>query len=277
MYPSHPHQLISDAQFDQFVQDGFIILPRFIRGDELTQLQTAQRRVLRTWEQVKDNPPAGLAEFRAYPYGEPLMAGLYIQPDILKLARRFLRTEKIHVNPGNMFARYPGFVSTDPGHIDNGNNSLLPQSENREYGQIVVWMHLEEVATGQAPLHLVRHGDNKDNSKAVPLVCPEGTITLFTNYTWHFASSFTAPAGQRFAWGYMLGRADHQFEGLMHLTHLGQDPAFSQAVGRMTPEERTLFRFPPVNDKYYTRHTLALLEKQYPGWNASGAYKPTDA
>ncbi len=49
----------------------------------------------------------------------------------------------------------PGF--DDSGlHIDNGNNSRLPFSEDlREFGQIGFWIHLEDVDEDQAPLRLI--------------------------------------------------------------------------------------------------------------------------
>ena len=87
-------------------------------------------------------------------------------------------------------------------HIDNGNNSLLPLSENlSEFGQIGFWIHLEDVEKGQAPLRLVPKKHGKDMTRCVPLVCRAGTLCIFTNYTWHSASVYTSKQGQRFTWG----------------------------------------------------------------------------
>src|SRR5690606_1446828 len=98
----------------------------------------------------------------------------YLHPQIIKLAKRYLKSEDIFARVGYMLTRYPGFASGDTGHIDNGNNSLLPMSTSaREYSQIVCWIHLEEVKEGQAPLLLVKHKDGKDLSKAEPLIVPE--------------------------------------------------------------------------------------------------------
>jgi hypothetical protein len=277
VYVTHPHQVITDAQFAQLLEDGYLILPNYIRGDELKELQAAQRRVLHTWEQVKDNPPKDRSEFVPFPYPEPRMSRLYLHPELVKLGKRFLKSEQVFARVGYMLTRYPGFPSGDTGHIDNGNNSLLPMSEShREYGQIGFWIHLDEVKEGQAPLLLGKKKDGRDTSKTTPLICPEGTIAIFNNYTWHASSPFTAKEGQRFVWGFALGRADHYFEGLIHYTQIGQDKLFRELVGIMTPRERELFRFPPPNDAYYTKQTLAALEEQYPGWNSSGVYKPMD-
>jgi len=277
MYPAHPHQTLGDDHFHHLVEHGYVILPSFIRGEELAMLQAAQRRVLKSWDQVKDNPPASKAEHIAFPYGDPVMAGLYPHPELLKLGRRYLKAEKVFFNAGYMLTRYPGFDPGDAGHIDNGNNSLLPMTKSaREYSQLTYWIHLEEVGLDQAPLMLVGHKDNRDNSKAIPLACPAGTVLVFTNYTWHFASKYRRADGQRFSWGFMLGRADHPFESLFSYTSLGQNPIFSKMIGGLTAEDRQFFRFPAPNDAYYTKETLAALEKQYPGWNARGEYSPVD-
>src|SRR5262249_25550916 len=148
-------------------------LNEYIRGDELKRLQEAQRRVLKTWDQVKDNPPSDLgSKFTMgvrYPPNDVTMAGGYRHPELIRFAKRYLKTEHIHIHVGQLLARYPGFVPGDTGHIDNGNNSLLPMSETaREYGTIGFWTHLEEVGLDQAPLLLGRKRDGHDTSKATP-------------------------------------------------------------------------------------------------------------
>lgn len=276
-YKTHPHQVITDQQFETLLEDGYLILPGYIPKDELPALQAAQRNCLKTWEQVKDNPPAGGAVLVPYPYPDLRLSSLYLHPELLKFGRRFLKTEHIHARVGYTLARYPGFKSGDPGHIDNGNNSLLPMStdpNHREYGQIGFWIHVDEVKPGQAPLRLVKNKDRGSLDKATELVCPAGTICIFNNYTWHASSDFTAADGERFVWGFALGRADHYFEGLISYTAIGQNPMFAQVISNLTADQRTLFRFPPPNHPYYTKQTLEALEKQYPGFNAKGEYKP---
>lgn len=276
-YVTQPHQILTDDHFNQLLEDGYLIIHNYIRGDELRELQAAQRRTLKTWEEVKDNPPPGRAVLDYFPPKDVRMCQLYLHPELVKFFQRYLKTDRIIARVGAMLARYPGFRAGDSGHIDNGNNSLLPRTELlREYGQIGAWIHLEEVKTGQAPLLLVKNKYGKDLSKAEPLICPEGSICIFGNYTWHAASDFTASEGQRFTWGVGFGRADHHWEGFRHYTSLGQHPIFKEAIAGMTARERTLMRFPPPNHHYYTRQTLAALEAQYPGWNARGEYLPMD-
>ena len=266
---------LTDSHFEQLVEDGYVILKEYIPKDELAILQAAQRSVLKTWEEVKENPPTSRAQLIPYPYQNVMMSKLYLEPDLIDFGRRYLKTQYVQIRVGNMIARYPGFKSQDAGHIDNGNNSLLPKSEScREFGQIVFWIHLEETTANQAPLLLVKKKYGNDLSKAEPFVCPAGSIAIFSNYTFHASSSFNGQDGQRFTWAFMLGRADHPFEGLLNYTALGINPIFKQVISSLTPSERTLFCFPPPGHHYYTKQTLKALEEQYPGFNKNKTYKP---
>ena len=194
----------------------------------------------------------------------------------IAFARQWLKTDAIHARVGCLIARYPGHTGGGTGHddsglhIDNGNNSLLPQSEDlREFGQIGFWVHLEDVAEDQAPLRLIPKKYGRDMTHCVPLVCKGGTLCIFTNFSWHSASAYTRADGQRFTWGFSFGRADHYWEGFRHYTHLGKGaPVFQEFIGGLTAAQRELWRFPPAGHPYYTEQTLALLEEQYPGWNS---------
>ena len=269
----------TDAQLDELLAKGYLIVPDYYSGDQLAEMQAAQRRVLPTWEEVKEDPPPGRATLTEFPPAEMALLRAIVDHDAWEFARKFLKTEQIHYRAGCMIARYPGFkgpgVDSDPSnlHIDNGNNSLLPQSESaREFGQIGFWVHLEDVDADQAPLRLLAKEHGRDTSKYEPLVCKGGTVCIFNNYTLHSASDYLREDGQRFTWGFGLGRADHYWEGFRHYTDKGRNPTFSKFIGTLTAAEREVFRFPPAGHPYYTPQTLQALEEQYPGWNARGEY-----
>ena len=268
---------ITDEHFHTLLEDGYVILKSYIPQDQLVELQAAQRRVLKTWDQQKDNPPKDGSMFVPYPYPDLTMAKLYLDPQLIEFGKRYLMTDRPIIRVGYMLARYPGFKSGDTGHIDNGNNSLLPMTEaHREFGQIGFWIHLEEVTADQAPLLLVKKKYGRDLSKAEPFVCPPGSIAVFGNYTWHASSPYKGTTGQRFTWGFGLGHPDHIWEGLISYTSIGQNEIFRKVIASMSPEMRTLWRFPPPGHRYYTKQTLKALEEQYPGFNSTGAYKSAD-
>ena len=117
----------------------------------MRRCKLAQRRVLPTWEEVKDDPPPGRATLTEFPPAEMTLLRAIVDHDAWEFARKFLKTEQIHFRAGCMIARYPGFKGPGVGRrseaictLINGNNSLLPQSESaREFGQLGFWVHLE--------------------------------------------------------------------------------------------------------------------------------------
>ena len=166
----------TDAQLDELLAKGYLIVPDYYSGEQLAEMQAAQRRVLQTWEEVKGDPPPGRAILTEFPPPEMALLRAIVDHHAWEFARKFLKTEHIHYRAGCMIARYPGFkgpgVDSDPSnlHIDNGNNSLLPQSESaREFGQIGFWVHLEDVDADQAPLRLLAKEHGRDTSKYEPL------------------------------------------------------------------------------------------------------------
>ena len=270
---------LTDAHIEELDREGFIIVPEFITRDRLQTLQAAQRRVLPTWDQVKDDPPQdqkGNSLLVCFPHEEMELYRGVMHEESIAFARKWLKTDAIHARVGCLIARYPGHEGGGTGfdgsnlHTDNDNNSLLPISnELREFGQIGFWVHLEDVDEDQAPLRLIPKRHGMDMTKCVPLVCKGGTLCIFTNFTQHSATAYTRSDGQRFTLGYGFGRADHYWEGFRHFTHLGKSaPVFSEFIGSLTAQERELWRFPAAGHPYYTEQTLALLEEQYPGWDS---------
>ena len=55
MYPVHPHQIITDAQYDSFVEHGYLILNEFIRGEELAMLRDIEKHYSITVPELPDD------------------------------------------------------------------------------------------------------------------------------------------------------------------------------------------------------------------------------
>ena len=137
---------LTDAHIEELDREGFIIVPDYIGGDELNMLQAAQRRGLPTWGKIMENPPqdqAGDSLLLCFPHEEMELYKASMKEEGIAFARKWLKTEAIHMRVGCLIARYPGHSAGGSGfddsnlHIDNGNNSLLPFNEElREFGQI---------------------------------------------------------------------------------------------------------------------------------------------
>lgn len=265
---------LTDAHFETLVEKGYVIIHRFLPEAQCTEMAAAVRRLLPPWEEIKDRGQEPPQDHAYFPYPEPCLNRAIINPEAIRFARRWLETGHIHYRPGLALVRYPGFNGgRDTGHIDNGNNTLLPPTESdHTHAQLNFWFYLEDVAADQAPTLFVAHEDSGDLSKAEAMVAPAGSVCIFHNYTWHASSDYTRREGQRYVWKFAFGRADHYWEGVAHYTHVANDQHFRAFIGSITAEERELFRFPPAGHPYYTEQTLAALEVQYPGWNQRNEY-----
>ena len=267
---------LTDAHFEEFRARGYLIVRDFISERQRREMAAALRRLLRPWEEIKDDAPEDRSDHCIFPYPEPCLNHAILHPEALAFARRWHQTDHIHYRQGVAMVRYPGFAG-DSGkpHIDNGNNSLLPATESdRRHAQIVFWVFPEDVDEDQAPLRIIATADGRDLGKSEVAAVPGGSAAIFHTYTWHSAGNYLRPDGQRYSWSFGFGRADHYWEGVKHYTDQGANPDFRAFIGSLTAKEREVFWFPPPDHSYYTGQTLASLEEQYPGWNARGEYRP---
>lgn len=265
---------LNDNTFRALDVDGYAIIDNYLPAGQCADMAAAIRRILPAWDSVCDDPPVNRLATKTFPYAEPILNSAIVDREAIAFSKRWLGTEAIHYRPGIAMATYPGFKAGDgEPHIDNGNNSLLPASSGgRAYGQIIFWFYLEDVVEDQGPTLVMANADGGDLSKAVPFVGRAGSVLIFRNDTWHAASDYVRESGQRYVWKFAFGRADHYWEGVLHYTHVGNDPHFQTLISGLAAADRELFRFPPAGHAYYTDETLAKLEAQYPGWNARGAY-----
>ena len=97
----------TDAQLDELLAKGYLIVPDYYSGEQLAEMQAAQRRVLPTWEDVKDDPPPGRATLTEFPPAEMALLHAIVDHHAWEFARKFLKTEHIHFRAGCMIARYP--------------------------------------------------------------------------------------------------------------------------------------------------------------------------
>ena len=264
---------LTDDHLAELRERGYVIVHDFLSEEQRQEISAAVRRMIKPWDEIQDDPPEGRTEAHVFPFPEPVLNNAAINREAIRFSQKWFGTDHIHFRPRSCMARYPGFKWKSPNaHLDNGNNSLLPPTEDRRHAQLWFWIHPEPVEEGQAPLRLVAHEDGGDINKAEPLICPGGTLCIFHTHTWHSASDYVREDGQRYTWGFAFGHGDHYWEGVSHYTDVANNPDFRRFIGALNARERELFRFPPPGHSYYTAHTLKALEEQYPGWNAGNEY-----
>ncbi len=86
---------LTDDHIEELDREGFIIVPDFVRGDDLTRLQAAQRRVLPTWEEVQQKPPqdqSGNSLLVCFPHEEMELYQGAMDAESIDFARKWLKT-----------------------------------------------------------------------------------------------------------------------------------------------------------------------------------------
>ena len=48
---------LTEFHLKELDDKGYVIVPDYYTGNKLKEMQAAQRRVLPTWQEVKENPP----------------------------------------------------------------------------------------------------------------------------------------------------------------------------------------------------------------------------
>jgi hypothetical protein len=269
---------LTDEHLATFHEQGFLVVESFYPEEKRARIATAIRETHPPWEIMKDSEPEELPQpglLKAqFPYDNMLFNELTIDWDLIGFIQRVLETVDIHFRYAHNWARYPVPLPPHKLHMDNGNNSLLPPAGGAPYGQISTWYFPEEVAENQAPMLIIPKKYGRDMSRSELLSVPAGTQMIFNTHIWHAATRFKRDNTQRYSVTRIYGRADHYWEGIGLFTNLGRNENFRKFVGTLTAREREVFRFPPVGHPIYTRENLALLEGQYPGWNARQEYLP---
>jgi hypothetical protein len=265
----------TDTHYEEFISQGYTILNDALPEEKCVAIAQGLRSCIAPWDDIKDNPPEHRSAMQGFPFPSLALNRFFVEPDLVAFVQRLFGSENIQYRPGYSIARYPGEkVGSNQGwHIDNGNNSLLPESEDWRYGQVVVWYFPEPVEREQGALCIIPKPHENDLDHVIPLTGPGNTMAIFNNYLWHSGSDFTVDYGQRYSHAGMYGLSEFcAWEGLCHFTMSGRNAAFKELIGTLTAREREIMRFPAAGHPYYTTKTLELLEQQYPGWNARCEY-----
>lgn len=264
---------LSSEHLNAFNEQGFVVIEDFYPEEKRSRIAAAVRAQLPPWETIRHDPPESGLLTDDFPYADQFFNQLIVDWDLIDFVQRVLESEDIHFRYAHNWARYPYTPAPEHQlHVDNGNNSLLPTCDQNQYGQISTWYFPEEVGEHQAPMFLIPKPYGRDEKKKLFLTVPAGTQMIFNTYLWHSATAYQGTSGQRYSVTRIYGRADHYWEGVHSFTNQGRNENLRRFVGTLTARERELFRFPPAGHPYYTDKTLALLEDQYPGWNAEGEY-----
>ena len=188
---------VTDDQLAIYRRQGFLIVENFLTKEE----QQAALDGFFTFfappydayvEAGRKNETPGQVLF---PWDHSGLNHVTVHPDLISAAERVLATREISLCEGHLGMKYAGEESKEWFHIDYGNNTLGPLLEADDFMNLVCFYCFDDVEEGMAPIRMVDNG--RTDEEAVPMIVPGGSVCLYSVFTRHSASPFTAPRGHR--------------------------------------------------------------------------------
>ncbi|MES9541717.1 MULTISPECIES: phytanoyl-CoA dioxygenase family protein [unclassified Actinomadura] len=281
--------------------DGFVILPAFLQGDELSAavdelpllFPTAAGFHDRTDPRAERFVGDEFAGIDAFPFASTAISLLAVHHRVLDLAEALLGGGDFHVYTAEAWAKYTGACDYDQDlHRDYLNHTLLVPSTAAEFRQLEMFVFLSDVPEELGPPHLVsrRHtaalpsvpnwflrpgragsgrfldaGGGPDLYEAeVSGAGPAGTVIAFEAGTFHRGTGLTAPRGVRYSMHLGFRPSGVGWGQRMGWAMRGYERAWVDFVHRADPRQLQAFGFPPPGHPYWTPETLAGTALRYP-------------
>ena len=260
---------ITDAQLATYKEQGFLIIKNFLSDDEreaaldgfFTLFAPPYDQYIAQGE--KNNTPGQ----SLFPWDHSGLNHVVTHPDLVSAAERILDTQEIRLCEGHLGIKYAGEKHWTSFHIDYGNNTLGPHVECDDFMNLACFYCFDDVDEGMAPIRMVPNNEPEEN--AVPMIVPGGSVCLYSVFTRHTASEFTASTGHRPVMWVGFTRKDRAWDGGRSFTY--KSGASGAGMGRFmadaTPRQLELLGFPPVGDALWTKEFLEGMSKRYSGFS----------
>ena len=90
-----------DQHFRTLEEDGFVVIPSYFDGPQRAEMAAAQRRVLQTWEEVKEEPPEDRSQYVEFPCAEQVLNRAMVDHGLIdNIGKRWLGTDDVHIRVG---------------------------------------------------------------------------------------------------------------------------------------------------------------------------------
>lgn len=262
---------LTDKQIGTYRKQGFLIVENFLTSEEReAALEGFFHFFSPSFEDFiaadrQNNTP----QQAMFPWDHSGLNHVTTHPDLVDAAERILGTGEIRLCEGHLGMKYGtgeygGFLY----HIDYGNNTLGPILDPDDFSHLQCMFCFEDVGPDTAPVHMVPNG--RSDEEAVPMIVPGGSVCLYSIFTRHSPSPFTANSGHRPAMWTNFSRKDRPWDGGRTFTYKSGagEAAMARFLVEATPRQRELLGFPPPGDPLWTEAFTRGMVERYPGFDA---------
>ncbi len=283
MSPPSLSSALTDEHLETWRRDGYCIVESFIDRDVVAEAVQQLHLRLPTWEQFRHDrsswPDAMPLSRRQFPYREPLLNELALNPELISFARRALETDDIMLSHSEALTKYASEHDFDQQmHMDFPNNTfVVPMADHVE--QLASISYLTDVSIELGPTMVVsfadggpwadRHRWQRDEAPELyererAVTVPAGSILLYSMRTLHRGSAITASEGLRHSIHIAYQHRSMTWGGWRDFVREAHLPPSDEFVTRLTTDQRTMLGFPPPGDGYWTIESIAAVQRRYP-------------
>ena len=283
----------TEKQIDTYLRHGFVVIPNFLRGDELERACQGMLAYLPTAEElaatpqrygfIHDDPEHLQVEF---PFADDALNDVSTHPRLIAFVERVLGTRDVLLSQAAVWAKYAGTGDFEQGlHLDYQGNTLVVPRDDSDYRQINMILYYTDVTEDLGPTcvvsqektrdlppwptHRTRKKDPALYKHERPILASAGDLLVFSMGTWHRAGAMTADFGARFSHHFVWRAAAHAFQGYQQWSSKGESEEMQRFVARSTPRQREVLGFPRPGHPYWNDDTLAAVALRYPGLDMS--------
>lgn len=232
-----------------------------------------------------------------FPFGSVELSLLAVHRELVGLAAALLSTDALRVYSIEAWAKYTGAVNYDQHlHRDYLSQTLVVPSSDDRFQQVEMFLYLNNVPPELGPPSFVSRRFTRGrpaipnwlpredavgldqahpswvSQQGVPDLYeletsgagPPGTVVAYANDTFHRGTALRVHRGARYTLHLNFRPAGVDWISRHSWQRHANTRRWHDFVGRATPEQLTLFGFPPPGHQYWTKETLAGTGERYP-------------
>lgn len=280
---------ITETHEAALVKHGYVIVPGFLKGEELAAARREMLLYFPTAEELAERPnrygwihddPENLQI--EFPFAADVLNYNSTHPEIIGFVERLLGTREVLLSQAAIWAKYAGTGSFGQTlHMDYEGNTLVAPRDDGDFRQVNMILYYSDVPAELGPTFVVSQEKTKGQGlwppfrprkkypelyrEERPVLAEAGDLLVFGMKTFHRAGEVTAARGARFSHHLVYRGAAHAFNGYHQYSQFGEKPEMQHFIRRATPRQREVLGFPPPGHPYWNKQTLEAVAARYPG------------
>jgi hypothetical protein len=277
-------------------EDGFVVLPDFLPAHDLAaaideiplMYPTADRfHGDPDDEQVRKFSASQFGGVELLPFESPAWNLLALDQRFIDLARAALGTDDVRLYQAEAWAKFSGAIDYDqPLHRDFGNHTIVVPTDDPRFGHVEMFLYLNGVEADLGPTCAVSHRHTRDipvGPRFFPgrdeygelyeveqaVLGGPGTLLLYLPNTFHRGSTMQRTAAARYTLHLNFRTAAAEWVGRRGWGNHASDRNWRPLVEQLSPDQLSVFGFPPPGHAYWNDDTLDGVQRRYPGLDMS--------